>query len=334
MPGTVSPRALRVALRYAAGRGVDADAVVAAAGIDPTSLDNVETRIGRSAWTAAWRALGEAIGDPAIAFHLAGAIPFGAFDVLDYIVVSSATVRDALTRAADYWAVIHDHTAVRLVDTPAGLSFEYRLFDDHVGASTYSAETAFVCMHDRLKMATGVAWTPVVVRFAHRCVGNPAEYEAKFGCPVVFESDVNEIVLPPGFDATPMLRADPTLNNMLMQHAQSLLSRLPETDSFVEQVRAEIFAAMAGADPTIDRVAKRLALSARTLQRRLNEHDVTFNALLDSVRSEMARRLLADEAMAIGEVGFLLGFSEVSAFHRAFRRWTGKTPGEFRRDAA
>jgi AraC-like DNA-binding protein len=313
---------------------VDVDAVAAAAGLDLASLENVESRIERGVWTATWRALGEAVGDPAIAFHLAGSIPFGAFDVLDYIVVSSATVRDALTRAADYWALIHDHTTVRLIDTPAGLAFEYRLVNDRVGASTYSAETAFVCVLDRLKMATGVAWTPISVRFAHRCVGDPAEYEKKFGCPVVFESDVNEIVLPPGYDATPMLRADPTLNNMLMQHAQSLLSRLPETDSFVEQVRAEIFAAMAGADPTIERVAKRLALSARTLQRRLRENGVTFNALLDSVRSEMARRLLADRAMAIGEVGFLLGFSEVSAFHRAFRRWTGKTPGEFRRDAA
>jgi len=124
---------------------------------------------------------------------------------------------------------------------------------------------------------------------------------------------------------------DDALAEILAAHATQLLARLPETSDLVAQVRAAVRQRIAeGA--SLEAVARRLELSARTLQRRLTEQGITFLQLVDDERRELALQLLAAPATSAAEVAFAVGFSEQSAFHRAFVRWTGKTPGAWRRE--
>ncbi|MGA9526123.1 MAG: helix-turn-helix transcriptional regulator, partial [Myxococcaceae bacterium] len=109
------------------------------------------------------------------------------------------------------------------------------------------------------------------------------------------------------------------------------LARLPKADDFVLQVRQRVTSALSGGEPTLEAIASQLAITPRTLQRRLKEHGTTYQLLLEELRRELALRYLRDHGLEISEVAFLLGFSEPSAFHRAFRRWTGTTPLSFRR---
>jgi len=120
------------------------------------------------------------------------------------------------------------------------------------------------------------------------------------------------------------------LCSVLDRHAENLLSRFPPRNSIVDQSRSIIGHELRGGDPSLERVAAQLGLSARTLQRKLHEQHTSHNELVDHLRHELAVRYLQEREMAIGEVAYLLGFSEPSSFHRAFKRWTGATPREFR----
>jgi AraC-like DNA-binding protein len=129
------------------------------------------------------------------------------------------------------------------------------------------------------------------------------------------------------------------LFEVLDRHAAMLLAELPLPgssslgSSLIADVRAAVGAELRGGDPTLERVAARMGMSGRTLQRRIDEQSLRFGELVDEVRSALAKAYLQDRQMALCEVAFLLGFADQSAFGRAFKRWTGVTPGRWRRAA-
>jgi AraC-like DNA-binding protein len=125
--------------------------------------------------------------------------------------------------------------------------------------------------------------------------------------------------------------ADPGLCAVLDRHAEELLAKYPREDSLIERLRAIIKQQLSGGDASLERVAQQLGMSGRTLQRKLRDHGSSHQELLDEMRRDLAMRHLREPEMAICEVAYLLGFSESSALHRAFKRWTGMTPSEFRR---
>jgi len=138
---------------------------------------------------------------------------------------------------------------------------------------------------------------------------------------LIFTFDANQVPLP---------TSDPALLEILKRHADHLLAKLPPSDDFIARVRQLIAQELTGGDPSADHLATRLGMSSRTLRRRLEERGTGHKALLDEIRRELAMRHLGEERLEIGEVAFLLGYSEASAFHRAFKRWTGSTPVDYR----
>ena len=117
------------------------------------------------------------------------------------------------------------------------------------------------------------------------------------------------------------------------QHAQLLMASRPMPDDLIGQVRQQIVRGLDSGKITREDVAKRLHMSVRTLQRRLDDNGIVFSDLVDEIRKEMAKSYLQAGELTLTEIGFLLGFAEQSSFTRAFKRWTGQTPLEFRRAA-
>jgi AraC-like DNA-binding protein len=120
---------------------------------------------------------------------------------------------------------------------------------------------------------------------------------------------------------------------ILMRHADECLAKMPSADDFVGNVRRLVIASLASEEVTIEGIAARVGLSARSLQRRLQESDSSFKDVVDEARLALARRYLDDPALTLTEAAFLLGYSELSAFSRAFRRWTGTTAVAYRNRA-
>jgi AraC-like DNA-binding protein len=142
----------------------------------------------------------------------------------------------------------------------------------------------------------------------------------------------NALILPTGLLHTPCARADPALVAVLDRYAAERLEHVPRTDSIADRVRTVLGDELRGGEPTAARLAARLKMSPRTLNRALAAEGTSYRQLLDALRRELAERHLAGDQLSISEVGFLLGFCELSSFHRAFKRWTGRTPARFREE--
>jgi AraC-like DNA-binding protein len=184
------------------------------------------------------------------------------------------------------------------------------------------------------RTATGIDWAPLEVRFAHAEPNNVCEHARFFSAPVRFACGENALVLPTPRLDTPCVRADPALLAVLDRYAADRLARAPQTHTLADRVRTTLAEQLVGTEPGVARLAARLRMSVRTLNRTLAAEGTTYRALLDQLRHELAARNLADDRVSIAEIAFLLGFSELSSFYRAFKRWTGCTPVEFRQDRA
>jgi AraC-like DNA-binding protein len=179
---------------------------------------------------------------------------------------------------------------------------------------------------------SGVKVRPRRVHFAHAAPRDAREHEEFFECEVRFGSDIDGLELDRDTLAIPLPGADRDLSKLLLQHLRAIAGDPPETSVTLEgRVRTAICRRLGNDTLEMAALARELGTSARTLRRRLLEQGTSYHEILDRVRSEVADELLADADHKLSEIAFLLGFSDASAFHRAYVRWTGCTPASRRR---
>ena len=173
---------------------------------------------------------------------------------------------------------------------------------------------------------------PSSVSFVHAVSPQvAAAYEAFFECPVVFQASHIAVRFPLSYLQMPMPMRDPGLRELLDRQAGALLAAMPDSSAFDRAVQQVLVRMLAEGEVSLERVAKAVHLSGRTLQRRLAQQGLGWQQLLDRTREQLARQYLADRSLALSDIALLLGFSEQSAFNRAFRRWCGETPARWRR---
>lgn len=173
---------------------------------------------------------------------------------------------------------------------------------------------------------TGANLAVVAVRFQHPAPDDTRAHQRIFGRRPTFGAPENELVLPGDAAHLPLLTADSALGRYLEPVAVARLAALPSVDALLADVEKAIVEALPDGCPSIHHVARKLGLSSRSLQRRLEERSTRYQDVVDGVRHDAAVRLLAKPSLSVAEVAFLLGFSDTSGFHRAFRRWTGHPP--------
>jgi AraC-like DNA-binding protein len=179
---------------------------------------------------------------------------------------------------------------------------------------------------------TGMTVAPQSVAIAAPRPARTDELERFFAAPLRFDAPLSALTLSSEQLALPMRKADPALLAVLTRHAEEILARLPAAPGrWIDQVRRALVESFRAGDPDLAGVARRFAVTPRTLQRRLREEGSSFQTLLDDARHDLALSYLRDPRRTTSEVAHLLGFHEASAFYRAFHRWTGLTPAAFRR---
>jgi AraC-like DNA-binding protein len=185
-----------------------------------------------------------------------------------------------------------------------------------------------------LRNLLGLPKSAPLAREAHYQCARPEsgpDRASVLGCPVTFGAPETRLLLHRAPIERPLPRHDPALFAYLERHTRSILARIPAAGRAADQVRRLITEELRNGEPSQADISRRLAMSERTLQRRLRDENTTFAEILDSARAELSQLYLREGNIAAYEVAFLLGYSEPSAFHRAFRRWTGQTPQEFRK---
>jgi AraC-like DNA-binding protein len=194
-----------------------------------------------------------------------------------------------------------------------------------------AVEYTFAALYLRTRESLAIDYRPARVEFAAALPADTAEHERVFGCPLRFAAERNALLIDRrDWHRAPARPANDSLFEVLEQHAALLLAGLPPASPLLAELREAVTAELRDGGATLARVGKRLGMSGRTLQRRLDEQQLDFRAVVDEVAAELAKAYLRDQALGLAEIAFLLGFADQSAFTRAFKRWTGVTPGRWR----
>ena len=329
----LSIRAVRPLLAYLAAMGHESSAVLRAQGVDPLIFQDPEARLPLTTAASLWSAGSRLTNDANLGLHVAEAIRPGAFGVLGLAIRTSDTLGGGLARLCRCHRFLHDVAQVRLAISGERAVLSHRLAIPG-GLPRAVAEYVVAAWLVTSRQATGTDWSPLQVRFSHAAPEDTAEHRRVFGCPVVFGHECGEMEFARELLDLPLLEANPELQRILEAQVMAALNKLPKGAATTDAVRHHLAAELSKGAPTLKEIAPRLRMSSRTLHRRLEEERTSYRQVLDEVRRELAARHLQERHLAIGEIAFVLGFSEPSAFHRAFKRWTGRAPLHYRNTSA
>jgi AraC-like DNA-binding protein len=327
---TVSSRFVAKLLDGLCVLGGDRQALLATAGLTPQLLENLDGRVEHALMLALFGAAEQQLGEVAIGLRLAEMVRRLPDNVLRIAIQSSADVGEAFARVIRYSRLVHEGVELRLIEQGDVARLRHR--NVH-GEHRIGVELSLGLAVTFMRGATLGAFQPDAADFAHRAPPSLEEHQRFFAVPVRFGQPHNELTFPRRALELPLREADPSLASHLDRHLDVVLATLGKSPSFVETVRRAVGVDLRGGLPRMDEIARRLHMSERTLQRRLRQAGTSFQEVLAEVRREISVRYLRETEMSLAEVAFIVGFSEVSTFHRAFKQWTGATPASCRRAA-
>jgi len=332
--GSMSVLVLRALVFGAAARGIDARSLAQRAGIPedsvaPGVLADPDGRVPAMHVLKLWEFLPAALGDESFGLTLANLAAGAPLSVGWWVVWSSPTLRDGLVQGVRYQRLLHDQARSELRWTATEGVYRHQIGAVPDRAPRHAIEFGFATFARFARRATGKDILPSRVSFQHAAPNDLAQHRAVFGPNLSFESDTDELAYDLEALSLPLLTADASLQEVVESHARGLLQRFPDQDGLDARLRAVMCEELRLGRLTLSRVAERLGTPARTLQRRLQAEGTSFAEMVDSLRRDLAERYLRDKRLSVQETAFLLGFSDVSAFHRAFVRWTGQTPRRF-----
>ncbi len=302
---------------------LDVDSSAFLAGLDVDEAMAPNTYVDATAVDAALDDIAARRADPAFALTLARAAMARPLGLFGHMVWLSGTVRDALTRAAKFYSIVTKRTTLALVEDGPVATVRVTSVYRTLRRGRILTEFPFASLALRGREATEGKFMPRAVRFAHAGEATLA-YADVFQCPVTFGARADELEVASDQLALRLASSDPIIAEALEAKIAQLTAGGAGHSTFVDKVRRAL-AARLDAELSPAAIAKALGISARTLRRHLEQEGLTLRTALDDVRRERADELLA-KGTAIKDIAFQLGFSEPSAFSRAYKRWTGVAP--------
>lgn len=315
MPRTIDARWIAKALDTAASRGVDVTALRARVRGE---------RISEALHCQLWDTLAT---DASFAIEVAERMSIDDYDLLGLIGKTASTVRDALSRVARYLPIWTDAYACR-VDDGEALTVILELDNTTSRGARVATESALAELLKAVRDITGAPIVPRAVTHRHAAPDDLAAHTRFFGVIPTFEQSHDALVL----DRTDADRAVALADRGLRDYLEKQLDALyaDHVTSFGTRLRETIRALLPHGIPLAAEVAKTFGMSARTLHRRLEAEGTSFGELVESEQLRVARTLLPNTRLALADIAYRAGFSEPSAFSRAYRRWTGRAPSEDR----
>ncbi len=323
-------RALRPLVDAFSALDLDVPTLLEGAGIARSDLSDPDCRIPHPAVMKLWQLAGERSQDSRLGLHAALAAPLASFELHTYALLASRDLRDALRRACRYQRLIHESTELSFEEGDGEGVLAHSLGDGRA-APRQTAEFLATLWFRFGSLIAGDRWQVRLLCFDHAAPADTSEHTRIFGCPIVFAGGRTALHLPNAALDAPSRGGDPTMAALLDRHAALLLDSAPLAPPAATRLRAWAAQRLASGEPSSAQAAQALGLSQRSLRRRLAEEGTSHRAVIDRLRHEQSLRLLRESTLSAAEVGFLMGFSELSAFHRAFKRWTGSTPADYRR---
>ncbi len=321
---------------YMRSRGADAGNALRRAGLEPGDLTDPDRRVPLIRYLELLENCAELLADPQFGLKFGAQYEPRHAGVVGNIALASRTVGEAFETMGRYLPTMVDAT-VHGVDVGGGMAFVYSYYIDPLMMSYRQKADwaiAFACNLVRVGLSDP-RWTPQEVLLPQLADETPVERRARaqiMGDNIRVGHPWAGIRFDAGLLKRPMATADAMIESLMRHYGELRLAALP--DGELEQLRREIANMLVKGESGIEPLAKATGTSVRTLQRRLKDAGVNYNDLQNDVRKTLALNLLQNETLALAEIAFSLGYSEVSAFNHAFQRWVGQSPGQYRRQRA
>ena len=308
---------------------MDIDAFLGSLGIDPASVKSPDGRIPVETYLLIQDQAAEYVHDPYLGLHMGEFFEPGSWSILGYMMMNCKNLAEAAEKSGRYQRIIGN-----LIETRS--QFHFNKFKaifftpSHAPKmSRHCFEATFTSSVRMMRSLTGVKLNPLEVTFIYPEPESTAEYERIFGCPVLFGQKENSMTMDMRIGNIPILMANPGLLEYFENYAQDFLAEMDRKNDLTRSVTKIILARLDDENLSIDKVAKEMSMSVRTLQNHLEFEGVVFSDLLKDIRERLAQKYLR-ENYSVEQITYLLGFSEPSVFRKAFKKWLGITPREFR----
>ena len=318
--------------RVAGEYGCDGRALLVDAGIDPAATQEPDNRISVAAHQRLWRLAIDRTENPCLAIKVGESLPPGAIHGLGLGWLASDSLKSALERLVRFQRLVSTNADIHLGETGDSYELIGQLKRAPKNFEPASADAMLALILRLCRLALSESMTPREVQLAHNPDTCLEAYQTYFGCTVmpnapryvlVFDKELLEQILP---------GANPLLARINDDAVSDYLARYELAD-FATQVRRLLIHTLTESGSDQAAIARELNVSVRQLQRELQERGLTFKGLIEEVRRELAISYLTEKQKSIGEITYLLGYTEPANFGRSFKKWTGKTPAAFRASA-
>jgi len=323
---------LDLLLSYLTRQGIDSKALSSLCPELPPVAEGLAPMVTSASFYQLCTKAAELTGDENIGLHVYQDVDWAELGILAFACNNAKTIAQALDVILRY-ARLYQSDAIAKAerDKDGKLILTYCLEDDSLPANRYDNDMCFSTIVYSMRTLSGNPdWTFSEIYFAHPAPDDLSEYQAVFHCPVYFDANQCHAVLSDDLYDSPVQGGDSRLFSILEAELNRLSKEAGEEDSVLLGVQQAVAEALCRGVPSIEDIAAQLNMTRRTLQRRLSEVDQTYKGVVEKALQQLACRYLQSTDYPLVEIAFLLGYSELSAFIRAFRRWTGETPQQYR----
>ena len=332
-PSTTLASKAQALVRYGEALGIERGGLLSAARLSPGAIERGDGRVATASMVTLWADLARCTGDPDLGLNLAESeATSSAFGVVGFRAMTSGTLGEALACFVRYSGVINEHAEARVAEAADALTFEQALPVSPDSTGRLMADRTLASCLLLARRWTGELLRPRRIRLRHGRPRDTSGYERLFDCAVDFDQPTDAIVFDRATATLPLRTAQADVAGFLETLASTARADLPQDDAG-RAVADAVRALLAGGDPGLRAVARKLGVSARTLQRRLLSEGLSYHGIVDQVRRELAVGLVTSTTLPLAIIGERVGYAEDRAFRRAFRRWTGASPAALRRDA-
>ena len=329
-PGTIAICFVAAALESVRARGLDADEMLANVGLSPSLLQVPQARVSAKHYGALWRTIALALDDEFFGQD-SRRMKAGSFAMLCHSVVNCETLGQALDRSLRFYALILDDFSGTLVRD--GQEARIVLHERAAGANqrVFAHELLLMLLYGVSCWLVGRRIPILRTEFSYPEPAHSAEYRLMYCAELGFNRPNTVIAFEASYLDLPVVQNERSIKEFLRTAPESILVKYKNGSSLAARVRRRLRQYLPSEVPDFERLADELNMTPATMRRRLHEEGESYQSIKDQLRRDLAISFLSHSSRSVMDIALELGFSERSAFHRAFRKWTGASPGEFRR---
>jgi AraC-like DNA-binding protein len=309
--------------------GVDVEEVLEEAGVAPEIFEDRDNPVSYSAMARFFEVCDRRLNRDDLGLLIGQRTRLADLGLAGQLALCGETVEEGLSRFVEHYN-LHDTAATMCLTVSGGYArFAWAIAERGISSTGHIQLAAMTIASNLMRDLCGATWLPTVVTVASRSPANPQPCHRFFRAPVRFDSDESALIFEQRWLDRPLPPVDPHARDRIETEARERQAIVAL--NFPDALRIVLRKKLLIGDCSMDSVAHLLGMHRRTLDRRVQRHGVRYSELLESVQADLARQLLTDTTMQVQHVAEALRFSSAANFATAFRRWTGATPGEFRR---